>query len=762
MPRVDRRADHRPLDRRRRRLAPVAAVAAPIARHRASRRPARSLQPRPRGLDPARGGLLLRPRARPRLRRRLGIDEALSWTLLWSLLVFNVGIETVQLAIILAVFPALALLRRRAPRRRALGDRGDRRGRVRRWAWSGSCSASRNLRPRHNFRQAQRCACVTFTARTPFRNGDKALISLNGREHDEVRQSHGRRAGRRRVAVGATAAVMAPRRAFGIGSTAIGRLTSERRRASRHHPRRRRQRVAARRVLVLLGRHRAGGRRSRRPPSSSTASSPASAVTFPATVAANTRQRRLQRPRHDRRPAGEHRVLLPRRHRGRLVPDVLFRTQRFEGDFDFLFFGDPQIGSSGNVAKDGAGWAGHPERRPRRQPERRAAGVGRRPGRDRQHRDAVERVPRAPTSCASTRGPRPSATTTSAARRTSSTSGRRTPTAPRRSTTATRATRSGGDYWYIYKGVLFIDLNSNAYATPAPTRRTSATSPTSSRQHGAEAKYTVLVYHHSIYSPADHANDGDNQLRRQDFPTAFSNLGVDLVLQGHDHSYSRSYVIKNGAKADPNEKPGAADVAAGPSRRRRPTPPPPVAPAPKPPVAPPTPPQGLQVQAVDAPQVQSMQAMQYAEQRRDEYALETDSAAVAYAHPPSPLPWEIAGGVAVLALVLAGGGSAGRSRSRAGSPRPGVGRTARAAAIAATWRWSVPQHPPSTVRCGSVAACARARRQGRRDRPASSRSPRRAPRGSCVDAFARTPRAGDPGRRPSTASKCVGCAQLIM
>jgi hypothetical protein len=45
----------------------------------------------------------------------LGIDQAWSWTLLWSLLVFNVGIETVQLAIIMAVFPLLALLRHRRP-----------------------------------------------------------------------------------------------------------------------------------------------------------------------------------------------------------------------------------------------------------------------------------------------------------------------------------------------------------------------------------------------------------------------------------------------------------------------------------------------------------------------------------------------------------------------------------------------------------------------------------------------------------------------
>ncbi|MEU1590466.1 HupE/UreJ family protein [Micromonospora sp. NPDC005710] len=46
----------------------------------------------------------------------LGIDEAWSWTLLWSLLVFNVGIEVVQLTIIAIVFPLLFVLRRRAPK----------------------------------------------------------------------------------------------------------------------------------------------------------------------------------------------------------------------------------------------------------------------------------------------------------------------------------------------------------------------------------------------------------------------------------------------------------------------------------------------------------------------------------------------------------------------------------------------------------------------------------------------------------------------
>nr|WP_227464531.1 HupE/UreJ family protein [Nocardioides lijunqiniae] len=45
----------------------------------------------------------------------LGIDAAWSWTLLWSLLVFNIGIEAVQLAMIAVAFPLLVLLRRRSP-----------------------------------------------------------------------------------------------------------------------------------------------------------------------------------------------------------------------------------------------------------------------------------------------------------------------------------------------------------------------------------------------------------------------------------------------------------------------------------------------------------------------------------------------------------------------------------------------------------------------------------------------------------------------
>lgn len=45
----------------------------------------------------------------------LGIEEPLYWGLLGALLVFNLGIEVVQVAIIVAIFPLLAFLRKRIP-----------------------------------------------------------------------------------------------------------------------------------------------------------------------------------------------------------------------------------------------------------------------------------------------------------------------------------------------------------------------------------------------------------------------------------------------------------------------------------------------------------------------------------------------------------------------------------------------------------------------------------------------------------------------
>ncbi|HEY0217307.1 MAG TPA: metallophosphoesterase family protein [Cellulomonas sp.] len=245
-----------------------------------------------------------------------------------------------------------------------------------------------------------------------------------------------------------------------------------------------------------------------------------------------------------------------------------FSTQSFEGDYDFLFFGDPQIGSSGDTAKDQAGWvdtmnvalAADP------QAEILVSGGDQVETANTESQwdaflapDQLRQYPWAATIGNHDVGGKAyeQHLATPNTDRSASYYVNGDPT----------SNTSGGDYWYIYKDVLFIDLNSNSYATSSGGGGDEAHLSYVTDvidQHGAEAKYTVLVYHHAIYSAASHAKDSDNRVRRTDFPTAFSNLGVDLVLQGHDHVYTRSYLIKNGEKADADEQPGAADVYAGP------------------------------------------------------------------------------------------------------------------------------------------------------------------------------------------------------
>ncbi|MET9222077.1 MULTISPECIES: metallophosphoesterase family protein [unclassified Streptomyces] len=245
-----------------------------------------------------------------------------------------------------------------------------------------------------------------------------------------------------------------------------------------------------------------------------------------------------------------------------------FKTQDFEGDYDFLFYGDPQIGSSGNLAKDQAGWKDTLDVSLAANPNAELLVSG---------GDQVE--------TANTEAQWDSFLAPDKLRQYpwAATIGNHdvggkayeqhlyTPntdrSAPYYANGNPGSNTSGGDYWYIYKDVLFIDLNSNSYAASSGGGGDEAHVKYVTdiiNKHGSEAKWKVLTYHHAIYSPASHAKDSDNKQRRTDFTTAFSQLGVDVVLQGHDHSYSRSYLIKNGQKADAAEQPGQADVYPGP------------------------------------------------------------------------------------------------------------------------------------------------------------------------------------------------------
>jgi hypothetical protein len=241
---------------------------------------------------------------------------------------------------------------------------------------------------------------------------------------------------------------------------------------------------------------------------------------------------------------------------GNWSPSYSFRTQDFDGDFNFLFFGDPQIGSSGNVANDAAGWTDTLNVATSTYPDAEllfSAG------------DQVESAANEPQYAAFLQPDQLREIPFVATNGNHDVGSKayeqhfNTPNVDRAAGPGS-ATGSGGDYWFIHKDVLFLDINSNSrnFASHTDWMRDVIA------KHGAEAKWTILAFHHSIYSPGPHATDTDTVDRRNNLPTVISELGVDVVLQGHDHSYARSYMIRNGEKADPAEVAGADTVTAGP------------------------------------------------------------------------------------------------------------------------------------------------------------------------------------------------------
>lgn len=233
-----------------------------------------------------------------------------------------------------------------------------------------------------------------------------------------------------------------------------------------------------------------------------------------------------------------------------------FRTQESDGEFGFLFFGDPQIGSSGNVSRDAQGWADTLDVATATYPDTELLFSA---GDQVEHAaneseyaafltpDALREIPFVATNGNHDVGSKAYEQHFN------------TPNTVRSAGPGT-GTSSGGDYWFIHDGALFIDLNSNSrdFAShEAFVRQVVA-------EHGDEAAWKVVAFHHSIYSPGPHATDTDVAARRNTWPTLFSELGIDLVLQGHDHSYARSYLIRNGEKADQAEQAGADEVVAGP------------------------------------------------------------------------------------------------------------------------------------------------------------------------------------------------------
>lgn len=134
-----------------------------------------------------------------------------------------------------------------------------------------------------------------------------------------------------------------------------------------------------------------------------------------------------------------------------------------------------------------------------------------------------------------------------------------------------REMETKGNYYYLYDNVLFVTLNTGAYpggndeenagnaSVPSAAKDNSeaeamvdnfrTTMNAAVSEYAGQYQWLIVTHHKSTQTVAKHAADSDiENYVDAGFEKVMDEFDVDFVLGGHDHVYSRSYVLKDGQR----------------------------------------------------------------------------------------------------------------------------------------------------------------------------------------------------------------------
>ena len=134
-----------------------------------------------------------------------------------------------------------------------------------------------------------------------------------------------------------------------------------------------------------------------------------------------------------------------------------------------------------------------------------------------------------------------------------------------------REMETKGNYYYLYDNTLFVTLNTGAYpggndeenagneSVPSATKDNSEaeqivenfrkTMQAATDEYKGQYDWLIVTHHKSTQTVAKHAADSDiENYVDAGFESLMDDFNVDFVLGGHDHVYSRSYVLKDGQR----------------------------------------------------------------------------------------------------------------------------------------------------------------------------------------------------------------------
>lgn len=103
-------------------------------------------------------------------------------------------------------------------------------------------------------------------------------------------------------------------------------------------------------------------------------------------------------------------------------------------------------------------------------------------------------------------------------------------------------TPAGHGYYYTYGNALFIHINANNYNAAdhkALIEKAIAAHP--------DTKWRIVVMHQDIYGSGLDHSDSDGIILRNQLTPIYDANKIDVVLQGHDHTYARTYQLTSKA-----------------------------------------------------------------------------------------------------------------------------------------------------------------------------------------------------------------------
>ncbi len=101
-------------------------------------------------------------------------------------------------------------------------------------------------------------------------------------------------------------------------------------------------------------------------------------------------------------------------------------------------------------------------------------------------------------------------------------------------------TKAGHGYYYTYGNALFIVINANNYNAAdheALIKKAIKANP--------NTKWRIVVMHQDIYGSGLDHSDSDGILMRTQLTPIYDANKIDVVLQGHDHTYARTYQLSS-------------------------------------------------------------------------------------------------------------------------------------------------------------------------------------------------------------------------